>query len=131
MAVTVQLKGKIFSPNAPRAVKKAIRAGIGELVLEGEGMVKAQLYPGHGVITANLRRAVAGHVRDDLNGQIDAGEIAQGRDVNYAGWIEGISPRNTRSRFKGYRMFRNVRDRFAKQDLSRFFAKRVRKALGG
>ena len=39
---------------------------------------------------------------------MDAGETLLGKDIVYAGWVEGVSKRNARSKFKGYKMFENA-----------------------
>ena len=50
---------------------------------------------------------MASKVRDNLV-QIDAGEALYGANLIYSNWVEGISPRNKTSVFKGYGMFANA-----------------------
>ncbi len=62
--------------------------------------VKGQLYPGHGLVTGNLRRSVS--MRPDRARR----EVRVGTNVFYAPFVEGApmgAPR--RGRFRGYQMF--------------------------
>jgi hypothetical protein len=82
-------------------VKRAIRGTTQDLVERGEQIVKRQLYPGHGLITGNLRRSVSGAMTGPLSGIIAT-------PVVYGAYIEGVSRRNETTRFKGYSMFRKA-----------------------
>ena len=50
-------------------------------------------------------RSINGQIVRDLNG------IVHDNNVVYGPWLEGISSRNDQTRFKGYRMFRNARQK--------------------
>lgn len=100
MSNQIVIRGPLFAKGgAP--VQKAIRDTIQDVVERGEEMVKAQLYPGHGLVTGHYRRSIHGEVRASGN----EGRIHDS-DVIYGPWLEGVSSRNDRTRFKGYSMFR-------------------------
>lgn len=131
MMSNVRTSGPIFSNGIERRFKKTMREGLAAIVLHGEGDVKRQLYPGHGLITGALRESVGGHVVSDTTGQIDAGQISQGRNIGYAAFIEGVSPKNRTTRFKGYHMFENTAGRLGSLDLDKFLKDRLVRVLGG
>lgn len=107
MRVDVDTRGPVFQPGLPKSVlNKALRDGVEEVAREGEKLVKMQLYPGHGYESGHYKRSVHGHVRGTVAEVHDSGVI-------YGAWLEGVSRRNQRTRFKGYRMFRNAMRRLA------------------
>lgn len=106
ISVTIDTRGALFDRGLQRGLVQGLNEGIDTITKIGESEVKKQLYPGHGFQTGRLREAVAGDLIEDLRGVVDAGQHVEGRNVVYADWIEGISPRNRTTRFKGYRMFR-------------------------
>ena len=108
---TVELQGNFFKPIAPHLLEGFVQKGIEELVQIGEGFLMDRLKPqsGGGVYkntppseggaTGNYRRNISTSVRT-LSARIDDGGVV------YGPWLEGVSSRNTRSRFKGYSSFR-------------------------
>lgn len=119
----VKLSGPIFD-NPSAAVRHAVETGMRQSALLGQRLVQEQLTPGHGVKTGAFRRSVVG----------DAGSWNEGTvqsPMNYADWLEGTSPKNAQSRFKGYRMFQNAADKLEAAHLEEQFAAAVTKALGG
>jgi len=111
---TIKLNGPLF--DAPRqlslGLQEAVDRGLLDLAqFEGANKVKEQLYPGHGRVTGNLRNHIGAKMRDHV-AQFDAGETlaADGRNLVYASWVEGISARNESSSFKGYGMFQKAYD---------------------
>lgn len=106
----VSLKGPLFVPPglAERVVRDAVHDTVQDLAERGEQMVKAQLYPGHGLVTGNLRRSITSRT-DKLTAVVDT-------DVIYGPWIEsGESRRQTR--FKGYAMFRKSKQAMERMKL--------------
>ena len=104
-----KLEGKIANPMFKQRINKAIGEGILNMArIEGEGRIKDQLFPGHGFVTGDLHRHISANMTGPLTAQIDAGLHRHGRNLVYAGWIEGWSARNSLSSFKGYRMFRRT-----------------------
>jgi hypothetical protein len=105
----IRATGPLFDADLPQNLVEAANRGLLELAtIEGSNNVKDQLYPGHGRITGDLRNHVGADLVDDLVAQIDAGRNRFGANLVYSSWVEGISDRNQRSRFKGYHMFENT-----------------------
>ena len=112
------------------ALSRGWERGLNDIAVMGANEVKKQLYPGHGRLTANLRNHVGGGYVKNLHAQIDAGELRYGRNLVYAGWVEGISSLNQRSIFKGYGMFKNVKEWLQKSaDIDDIFMKAVLEEL--
>ena len=109
MSLKLRTSGKFFDDPQGRLLSAANRV-LTDIAVDGSVRVKKQLYPNHGRVTANLRNHVAGSLVKDLHARIDAGETRYGKNLVYAGWVEGISTRNKTSTFKGYKMFKNVED---------------------
>jgi hypothetical protein len=102
-----KIKGPVFQK--PLKLAEAVNRGLLDLAtIEGSNKVKEQLYPGHGLITGNLRNHIGASIVRDFIAQVDAGEERYGRNLIYAAWVEGVSPRNKKSVFKGYHMFENA-----------------------
>jgi hypothetical protein len=125
--IEFKTKGKLFKNPRPKdAIKKALE----KIALVTEARVKKELYPGHGVKTGYLRRSVSGEVISDLKAQIDAGEFRQGANIVYTDWVEGVSSRNARSTFRGYKMFEKAKKEFEKEDKDKYFEKPIKDELG-
>lgn len=102
VTVSVSLHGPLLSGTAAAALTEIAHNAINELVDEGEKRVALQLYPGHGLRSGHYRRSIHGDMLSSLHGRVhDSGVV-------YGPWLEGVSTRNQRSRFKGYAMFRNA-----------------------
>ena len=120
--IRVTTSGPFFSLGAG-PVQQAVTDSIREIVNEGEKNVKGQLYPGHGLITGHYRRSVHGELTDSLHGRIHDSLVV------YGPWLEGVSSRNDRSRFKGYRAFRNAFQRL-EQTKDAIVRKHIARAIG-
>jgi hypothetical protein len=120
--VSVSLHGPFFHGSPPAMVMaETLNGAVRELVNEGEKAVDAQLYPGHGLVTGHYKRSVHGEMTGTLHGRIhDSGVV-------YGPWLEGVGTRNATSRFKGYAMFRNARQKLEgmKLDIVRKWAKKA------
>ncbi len=117
----VQFKGVIWNPKqVEKIIAEESAQFIDDVVLSGEGLVKEQLYPGHGVVTGFLRESVAGTRIDALGGVIDAGEVLQGKQVVYANYIEGL-----------YKMFANARQKLNRMNLGKQLRERIAGRLNG
>ena len=129
----IRATGPIFDADLPQNLVDAANKGLLEMAtIEGSNNVKDQLYPGHGRITGNLRNHVGADLVDDLVAQIDAGKNRFGANLVYASWVEGISVRNERSRFKGYHMFENAYQRLnnnASKLAEQYIGERIVEAL--
>ena len=122
--VSVTLHGPFFHGAPPSQVMvETLHGTVLELVNEGEKDVDAQLYPGHGLLTGHYRRNVHGEMTSTLHGKVhDSGVV-------YGPWLEGVGSRNASSRFRGYAMFRNARQRLEGRKLE-ILKKWVAKAIG-
>ena len=119
--VTITVKGPLLEKGS-RALPDGVRAAIQDLVEIGEQHLAQMARPDPGGVflsvaeagpgkasTGNFRRNIHGRIISATTGVIDAGNVA------YGPWLEGVSARNQRSRFKGYRMFRQTKDWLGKQ----------------
>ena len=122
---SIKLNGPLF--DAPRqfslGLQEAVDRGLLDIAqFEGANVVKEQLWgppasqynkaprsAKHGRKIGNLRNHIGAKMIDHV-AQFDAGETlaAGGRNLIYANWVEGISPRNQSTSFKGYGMFKNA-----------------------
>ena len=125
--ISVSAHGPIFQMGLPQAaIADTLHGTVKELVNEGEKAVDAQLYPGHGLITGHYRRSVHGEMTSTLNGKVhDSGVI-------YGPYLEGVGSRNQTTRFKGYAMFRNARQKLEgmKMDILLKWVKKAVDKLG-
>jgi hypothetical protein len=101
--VTVRQTGPLFSDSAPREV-------IADLLDEAEEAVADRLL---GFVQANLKgslRHPTGYYQRHV-GKVRHGDQWRVTDggVVYGPWLEGVSRRNARTRFKGYASFRRAR----------------------
>ena len=123
--------GPLFGKKAPKVLVEATNRGLLDLVtiegaarMLGNDRAPYQLWgpsvsqyskstPGerHGRHIGELRRHIGAAVIRDSVAIVAAGEQQEGRqNLIYAAWVEGISPRNASSSFKGYGMFSNTRE---------------------
>ena len=112
----IEMEGPLFTGSAARKFRGAAEDAVKELVQLGEGRLLEQLRPRpSGVFlsvaavaspdprTGNYRRNIQSKTKN-LSGLITDGGVV------YGPWLEGISSRNSSSRFKGYATFRRVND---------------------
>ena len=121
--------GKLFNLNSEKKLKSSFEIAITKMAQVTEQRTKKQLYKTHGVVTGHLRRSISGEYLGGLKAQVDAGLARQGANVVYASWVEGVSSRNKRTRFKGYQMFENSKNQLAKENLDKYFAKPIKEAI--
>jgi len=107
-SVTVTARGPLLEGKGPGAIKEAIHEAVKDVTAEGERRVKLQLHSGHGVLTGHYRRSIHGEMQNSMHGRIHDSKVV------YGPWLEGISSRNAKSRFKGYAMFRNAKQQLEK-----------------
>ena len=137
MNVTMKVKaeGPLFKKSAKKKFDAAVEGALKELVQEGESFLMERLRPrpagvylsvtgGEGTSTGNYRRNISTVVRNNYAEINDGGVV-------YGPWLEGISSRNSSSRFKGYASFRKTRDKLEKnaQKVLRKHAKRLVKRM--
>ena len=106
ITIEYELTGKIKQSMLDEKMDKAISEGILEMAtIEGQTKIQDQLFPSHGYITGTLHRSISTALVGPMVAQIDAGKNRFGNNLVYASWVEGTSPRNASSSFKGYKMF--------------------------
>lgn len=105
--ITTTQKGEIFKASATKAAAQRMVTGINDALAQE---------------TVNRILQRLGHVLQNPTGyyesriMIDRGQTYRGVNdsgVVYGGWLEGISSRNTTTRFKGYHTFDTVRKEMA------------------
>tara|TARA_X000000368_G_scaffold195792_1_gene154538 strand:- start:24 stop:482 length:459 start_codon:yes stop_codon:yes gene_type:complete len=108
--VKIETKGPLFKATK-KSFERGVSVGLSEIGANGMALVLSQLSKGHGVRSGNLKAAVRYYPEGDDTVIIDVNERFNGKDINYADWIEsgGKHPRwGTMSRFRGYQMFENA-----------------------
>ncbi|ANS03211.1 hypothetical protein [uncultured Mediterranean phage uvDeep-CGR2-KM18-C74] len=109
MSSKVELNGKVFDNPGPLLVTAANRALLDIAVMGAVRVQSKMTGPGKGRVTGFLRGRVSGSIVSSLHAQIDAGEARYGRNVVYAGWVEGVSSRNrSRPGFPGHFYFKDT-----------------------
>ena len=48
----------------------------------------------------------------------------------YASWVEGVSPRNRITSFKGYKMFEKAKNLLARENKDKYFKEPIKETLG-
>lgn len=104
ITVSIHEKGPFFTLPG-NVIHTVLNDAIKEMVAEGETLVTNQLYEGHGVKTGHYRRSVHGRLLDTIHGEVHDSRVV------YGPWLEGTSSRNQTTRFKGYAMFRQAREK--------------------
>lgn len=105
--VTVRLDGKLFDNPEP-AVDDAVRDIEETLADEAADMIRARLKTVLKHPTGRYMRSIQ---------VVQKGSMAEVNDsgIVYGPWLEGVSSRNTRSRFKGYATFRRTKQELAQR----------------
>ena len=113
--IEVTFKGPFLTGDPSSTLHQAVQAGVQELVELGEQRLDKMLRPRPAgvylsVAEARRGRASKGHYRRNVRGYTRdlAGFITDGGKVVYGPWLEGVSPRNQATRFKGYASFRRT-----------------------
>lgn len=97
----VTTKGPVFSGQAPRVMRAAADEAEQLIAEEGVQLVRR-------VVQSRARRRTGRyerHVRVDRAG---AGREVNDGKIVYGPWLEGVSARNQKSRFKGMQQFRKA-----------------------
>ena len=113
--IELRLSGPLFRSGFPTSVvQQVLRAAVQSIVELGEQRLDQMLRPRPAgvylsVAQARKGQASTGHFRRNivarvsgLTGRIDGGNVV------YGPWLEGVSPRNQTTRFKGYASFRRT-----------------------
>ena len=135
IGVEISIEGIIISPLLKPKVQGAIEDGVKEIAtIEGQANVQSQLYGGHGKVTGHLYGHIGAAKVGPMTAQFDAGHNRYGRNLVYSYWVEGVSTLNARSRFKGYRMFRNAKANITSKGsalIDRYIALRLHRVFSG
>lgn len=126
-AVTVNFKGPFFKTDTGKAVQKYIGKAISNVSLAAKREIKAELVPGHGVVTGEFKRGIRSK-KKGLSSRV------YGRDARKSAWLQGTSKLNQRTRFKGYGIFTRAAratDRGAGEEARKQVAALVRELGGG
>ena len=118
MATGIQTitRGPLFRPGIGLKVNSAYGDAVQELVDMGEERVNQRLRPRPrgvylGITQAKPGQFSTGHYRRNVQSEVQG---LRGRlddnGVIYGPWLEGISPRNLTTRFRGYHVFRKTAD---------------------
>lgn len=114
MRFNVQTTGPLFVKRPSAAVTRRLGMVFQTLVEEGEQRLDQVLRPRPAgvylsVNEAGKGQASQGHYRRSVNGTASPmGGVIHDGGVIYGPWLEGDSPRNMTTRFKGYHAFRQT-----------------------
>lgn len=116
--ISVEQRGAIFDASKSRAAGQRMVTNINEtLAQEGVHRVRQRL----GQVLQNPTGYYESKITIDRKA---TNRAVWDSGVVYGGWLEGIDPRNSTSRFKGYATFRRV-----SQDMERESAKLAQPAV--
>ena len=115
LEVEVSLHGQIANAaNMTAKAEKAVMAGLLELAtIEGQVVVQKHIEDDVKKFTGHLFKHIGAAKVGPLTAQFDAGQNRYGKNLIYSYWIEGSSPKNVSSSFKGYKMFDKAYQRLA------------------
>jgi hypothetical protein len=112
--ISASVQGPLFKPGATNELIRAGQATLRELVELGEQRLDETLRPKPAGVflsvgEASPGQASTGNYRRNIGGRVSglSGAISDG-GVVYGPWLEGISSRNQKTRFKGYSSFRKT-----------------------
>lgn len=112
--VRVEIGGPLFDGKADIRLKRHIEDAVRELTQLGESRLALTLRPRPAGVYLSVQqaqkgKASTGNYRRNLTAVV-AGLTATITDggVVYGPWLEGVSPRNATTRFKGYSSFRRT-----------------------
>lgn len=106
------LDGPFFRTDAGKAVKKQVNKIITDVLKDGVREVRGQLYKGHGKASGDYRRSITRRKRGL------SGRIFSRKGGAISAWLQGESRLNTRSKFKGFRLWTDARNRLDHESAS-------------
>lgn len=109
------LDGPFFKTDAGKAAKRSINKLITKVLRAGVTEVRQELYKGHGKASGEYRKSIRSKKRGI------SGRIYSRKGGRISAWLEGASRLNSRSKFKGYRVWT-----IARNDLEAGAAKDIR-----
>lgn len=127
--VKVTLKGPFFNP---KQLQKGIRKGFVDVLLIGQKDVQEQLYPGHGFLTGALSRSIQGKPKQMSKTRFIGDIKSSNPPLEYSYWVETGIRKGSKTRFKGYHMFRDTARKLNKTNIvAKTMKKSILKVLGG
>jgi len=106
--ITVDQKGAIFSTSKTKAAAQRAVTGINDTLAQaGVTLIKSYL----GAVLINPTGFYESNIQVDRGQQ---SRFVSDNGVSYGGWLEGIDPRNSTTRFKGYSAFRRAKQQLQK-----------------
>lgn len=115
MDIRAKFEGPIFSRSAKMHIDRAARSMVRKTSDLGEQRLNRMLRPRPAGVYLSVGQGgnSTGHYRRNLHTNFDSAGlralITDGK-VIYGPWLEGVSSRNSRTRFKGYASFRRTAD---------------------
>lgn len=101
--VDITTRGALFTPAAFTVAANAADRAAGTLAVEAEKRIQARL--------SSVLRDPTGFYQSQIRVRQDSAVAAvTDSGVIYGPWLEGVSSRNARTRFKGYATFRRIED---------------------
>ena len=134
LQIETKKTGPLFRPGVRNRLHRAKESGMRELLDLGEERLAKMLRSrpsGVYLSPAQARpgQASTGHYRRSIHGQMSGGQgVIHDSGVVYGPWLEGVSRRNSTTRFKGYSMFRQTRD-WLEGQMSRVMGTHVMRVL--
>lgn len=118
-SVKMTTRGGLFTPAAALYARNAAERSAGTLAKEAERRIQLRL--------SSVLRNPTGYYQSQIRVRQDGADAAvTDSGVIYGPWLEGVSSRNARSRFKGYATFRRIQqdvtaaaERIVKPDVDR------------
>lgn len=101
--VAIQQKGQVFDAAKSKAAAARMVIGINDTIAQ-EGVNRVKNY------CQRLFKNPTGYYESQIT--VDRRKVYRGvtdNGVRYGSWLEGTSSRNASTRFKGYRIFRTVK----------------------
>ena len=123
MTIKVKLKGPFFKPNQ---LQKGIKKGFVDVLLIGQKDVQEQLYPAHGFLTGALSRSIQGKPTQMSKTRYIGDIKSSNPPIEYSYWVETGIRKGTKTRFRGYNMFR---DTARKLNTTNIVEKTMKKAI--
>jgi hypothetical protein len=121
--VGYEATGPLSDGSAQRWLKDATRAAVQELATAGHGRLLQTLRPRPAGVYLSVQEArpgsaSTGNYRRNISTTITGlNAVITDGGVVYGSWLEGVSSRNTTTRFKGYASFRRVGQWVEKQQM--------------
>jgi hypothetical protein len=102
MEIEVTGRGPLLQGQDKAIVDQFVRAANREVAQQAEANV-------HMYLDVNIQNPTPYYETQIITDTVGADFVVHDRGIVYGPWLEGVSPANARSRFKGYHSFRKAR----------------------